>query len=310
MLTHSHVSSFPLSGLGFLLEENFVGPWEYKQSVCRARSGCQAPAGNAASVPQSACRLRSGCQVSAGEATGATQRVCSARSECNDHAGVVGQTDQQDRSADQVEVPIGRGRWRAGGNGDTPGAEGGLLASLKPMIFQLVKEAVQQAVQELLGSGFSLSGQASSAGSQPQPNSEQPNKPGRKPKGKGTGDHPPVQAHSDQTGGKKGSQGKSSESGQPKLQVEAGAEAPVRQASQNRPSKGRRAQARASQMPMAGSRFVAKLWQRILGFCPKIGASLCLNMADWLKHLMPSKPTKFLKRSSCARLLRPRLHKL
>ena len=137
---------------------------------------------------------------------------------------MAGQNDKQDQSADQADVPIHPGRWRAGGSGNTPGAEGGLLASLKPMILQLVKEAVQQAVQELLGSGFSLSGQTASADSQPRPQSES-NKPGRKPKGKGTGDDPPVQARSDQApgkGGKKGNKGKSSDPGQPKPQVETG----------------------------------------------------------------------------------------
>ena len=70
-----------------------------------------------------------------------------------------------------------------------------------------------------------LTGQASSASSQPQRNSEQPNKPRRKPKGKGTGDHPPEQAQCDSStskGGKTGGKGKSVVQGQPKQQAEEG----------------------------------------------------------------------------------------
>ena len=115
------------------------------QRDCRAGSACQrctgallrsqVPTGEAAgmsqcacSVPQGPCNARSECQMPAGEVTGAAQRACSASSGCG--------------PAQAVE-PVGPGRWRAGGGGDTSSAEGGLLASLKPMILQLVKEAVQ-----------------------------------------------------------------------------------------------------------------------------------------------------------------------
>ena len=222
-----------------------------------------------------------------GEVTGATQRACSTRSGCSDHADVAGRNDKQDQSADQAVEPTGPGRWRAGGSGDIPGAEGGLLASLKPMILQLVKEAAQQAVQELLGSGFSCSGQASSAGSQPMHNSEQPNKPRRKPKGKGTGDRPPVQTQRDSStskGGKTGGKGKSVAQDQPEQQVEAGVEDRARQASLSRLSNRKRALEKASQMRKAGFRSAAKLQMKISDFCHRIGTSLCLNLVASPTH--------------------------
>ena len=100
----------------------------------------------------------------------------------------------------------------------------GLLATLKPMILKLVKEAVEQAVRELLGSGVSFTGQASSASSQSPHDAEQQPKPRRKPKGKGTGDHPPDQAHREKPadkGGKSGNKGKGGEPGQPKQHNDA-----------------------------------------------------------------------------------------
>ena len=218
-----------------------------------------------------------------GEVTGATQCARSTRSGCSDHAGVAGRNDKQDQSADQAVEQTGPGRWRAGGSGDIPGAEGGLLASLKPMILQLVKEAAQQAVQELLGSGFSCSGQASSAGSQPLHNSEQPNKPRRKPKGKGTGDHPPVQTQRDSStskGFKTGGKGKSVAQDQPEQQVEAG---------------GRGSGKASKPKPKAGFRSAAKLQMKISDFCPRIGTSLCLNLVASPTHLMLSKLTRSLK---------------
>ena len=175
-----------------------------------------------------------------------------------------------------------------------PGAEGGLLASLKPMILQLVKEAVQQAVQELLGSGFSCSGQASSAGSQPQHNSEQPNKPRRKPKGKGTGDHPPEQAQCNSSTrvvkreAKAKALCKASPSSRPKKVVEDRA----RQASPSRVNNRKRVPEKASQMRMAGFRSAAKLQMKISDFFPQDWDKPLLEfsrLADTLDGLQPDK---------------------
>ena len=122
------------------------------------------------------------------------------------------------------EGPSGPRQWRAGGGGNSLSSEGGLLAALKPMILKLVKEAVEQAVRELLGGGVSFTGQTSNASSQSQHDAEQLPKPRRKPKGKGTGDRPPEPTHDEKPAekvGKSANKGKGAEPGHPKPRSDA-----------------------------------------------------------------------------------------